>query len=373
MSGEKHMFMTIGLLPRIASAPDAPKWNDEVCVSRARVSRPLNEHAVARASVRVPAIIGTCHRSARSSARICPTVRSRTSTRPASAGCRSTTRRTCATHSRPFARVTRSRDGRDRTGRVRRAARAAARPRAGAGASGYVLFDPTYIRTSPASGSSRTSGRSSTCRTRPATTRSSCRSSRSSGRARSRRSSGSSRTPSTRARSTRCRCSPASPPTSGCAESIAADHDGYPGILGYRGPALSEVTGAEVTSLADEIERMIVRKSAAEIELIRESGRWCAHAHRLLQEYSRPGATEAEASLRAQQETTLAMLAALGSLGLLGSGDGVEGRLPRADRAAELVGARGRAQHRVPRRRRPRHGDRRARSAATRPSWSARS
>ena len=111
----------------------------------------------------------------------------------------------------------------------------------------------------------------------------------------------------------------------GLSKSIAVDSDGYPGILGYRGPALSEVTGAEVTSLADEIERMIMRKSEAEIALIRESGRWCAHAHRLLQEYSRPGATEAEASLRAAQETTLALHAELGdSIGLLGSGDGVK-------------------------------------------------
>ena len=56
----------------------------------------------------------------------------------------------------------------------------------------------------------------------------------------------------------------------------------------------------------------MARKSESEIALIRESGRWCAHAHRLLQEYSRAGATEAEASLRAGQETTLAMLQALG-------------------------------------------------------------
>jgi Xaa-Pro aminopeptidase len=111
----------------------------------------------------------------------------------------------------------------------------------------------------------------------------------------------------------------------GLSKSIAVDSDGYPGILGYRGPALSAVTGAEVMSLADEIERMIMRKSEAEITLIRESGRWCARAHRLLQEYSRPGATEAEASLRAAQETTLALHAELGdSIGLLGSGDGVK-------------------------------------------------
>ena len=64
------------------------------------------------------------------------------------------------------------------------------------------------------------------------------------------------------------------------------------------------------------------RKSAAEIALIRESGRWCAHAHRLLQEYTRPGATEAEASLRASHETTLAMLAELGDVGGLSSSSG---------------------------------------------------
>jgi Xaa-Pro aminopeptidase len=55
-----------------------------------------------------------------------------------------------------------------------------------------------------------------------------------------------------------------------------------------------------------------VRKSDSEIALIRESGRWCAHAHRLLQRFSRPGVTEAEASLRAGHEATIAMLTALG-------------------------------------------------------------
>ena len=98
----------------------------------------------------------------------------------------------------------------------------------------------------------------------------------------------------------------------GITGTIGADQDGYPGILGYQGPALSDVTGASVRSLADAIEAMIVRKSPSELALIRESGRWCAHAHRLLQDYSRPGATEAEASLRAGHEATLAMLEELG-------------------------------------------------------------
>src|SRR3954468_7035415 len=36
----------------------------------------------------------------------------------------------------------------------------------------------------------------------------------------------------------------------GLARTIAVDEDGYPGILGYRGPSLSEVTGAAITSVA---------------------------------------------------------------------------------------------------------------------------
>jgi Xaa-Pro dipeptidase len=61
------------------------------------------------------------------------------------------------------------------------------------------------------------------------------------------------------------------------------------------------------------------------VALIRESARWCGHAHRLLQQYTRPGATEAQASLQAGHEATLAMLDALGSSfgGQQASSDGV--------------------------------------------------
>ncbi len=109
----------------------------------------------------------------------------------------------------------------------------------------------------------------------------------------------------------------------GIRDAIGADEDGYPGILGYQGPPLSEVTGARVARLADAIEAMLRIKSANEVALIRESGRWCAHAHRLLQEYTRPGATEAQASLRASHEATLALLAELGEVGGLSSSAGV--------------------------------------------------
>jgi Xaa-Pro dipeptidase len=109
----------------------------------------------------------------------------------------------------------------------------------------------------------------------------------------------------------------------GIRDSIGADQDGYPGILGYAGPALSEVASSSVTPLARVIESMMVRKSPAEIALIRESARWCEHAHRLLQEYTRPGVTEAEASLRAGHEATIAMLQELGDNGQQASSDGV--------------------------------------------------
>ena len=110
----------------------------------------------------------------------------------------------------------------------------------------------------------------------------------------------------------------------GITGALGADSDGYPGILGYEGPTLGEVTKADVAPLVPLIESMMVCKSDAELALIRESARWCEHAHRLLQAYSLPGATEAEASLRAGYETSLAMIDALGPTysGQQGSADG---------------------------------------------------
>ena len=112
----------------------------------------------------------------------------------------------------------------------------------------------------------------------------------------------------------------------GIAGRIGADNDGYPWILGYRGPALSEMTGATVVRVNGLVEDMMMCKSAAEVALIRESVKWGHLAHRLLQRYTRVGATETEVSLRASQEATLAMLDTLGPLYRAQSiyGDGAE-------------------------------------------------
>ncbi|MGH2524246.1 MAG: M24 family metallopeptidase, partial [Anaerolineales bacterium] len=95
---------------------------------------------------------------------------------------------------------------------------------------------------------------------------------------------------------------------------LGADHDGYPWILGYRGPALSELTGASVVRVSGIVEDLMMLKSEAEIALIRESVKWGHLAHRLLQRYTRVGATETEVSQRASHEATLTMLDTLGPL-----------------------------------------------------------
>ncbi|PJF47282.1 MAG: aminopeptidase P family protein [Chloroflexi bacterium] len=100
----------------------------------------------------------------------------------------------------------------------------------------------------------------------------------------------------------------------GIARRIGADSDGYPWIFGYRGPALSETTGATVVRVTAFIEDLMMIKSPAEIALIKESAKWGNLAHRLLQRYTRAGVTETEVSLRASQEATLAMLETLGPL-----------------------------------------------------------
>jgi Xaa-Pro dipeptidase len=100
----------------------------------------------------------------------------------------------------------------------------------------------------------------------------------------------------------------------GLAGKLGADQDGYPWILGYRGPTLSELSGATVVRVVERLEAQMAVKSEAEVALIRESVRWGNLAHRLLQRYTRVGATETEVSQRASDEATFAMLDAIGEV-----------------------------------------------------------
>jgi Xaa-Pro aminopeptidase len=94
---------------------------------------------------------------------------------------------------------------------------------------------------------------------------------------------------------------------------IAADAKGYPGVMGYRGKGLDELMPEmKITLLSDLIGGLKVYKSEFEIELMKESARWSQLAHKLLQEYTRPGLSEIEVASRASAEATAVMLKTLG-------------------------------------------------------------
>ncbi len=92
-------------------------------------------------------------------------------------------------------------------------------------------------------------------------------------------------------------------------DSVVADADGAPGVMGYEGPALSEFLDVESQSWVD---RMRWEKSEAEIELIRESAKWANLGHRYLADFSEPGAHPSTVSQRASMEASRAMLDTLG-------------------------------------------------------------
>ncbi|MGW8145064.1 MAG: M24 family metallopeptidase [Anaerolineales bacterium] len=100
----------------------------------------------------------------------------------------------------------------------------------------------------------------------------------------------------------------------GISGQIGVDHDGYPWVLGYRGPDLSELMESETTKLTSFIEDQMMVKSEAELALIRESVKWGHLAHVLLQRYTKVGATETEVSQRASQEANQVMLDTIGPI-----------------------------------------------------------
>lgn len=95
---------------------------------------------------------------------------------------------------------------------------------------------------------------------------------------------------------------------------IGMDTDGYPWILGYRGPSLSEVTTSTVFHMASFVEDQMMIKSEAEIGLIKESVKWGHLAHTLLQRYTQVGATETEVSQLASAEANQIMMDTIGPL-----------------------------------------------------------
>lgn len=115
---------------------------------------------------------------------------------------------------------------------------------------------------------------------------------------------------------------------------LGTDAAGYGSSWGYKGPRLAEVLPlADIVVDSDLVEDMRKIKSGEEIALIKESSKWGNLAHRFLQDYSKPGATENEISARASLDATLAMINTLGplydptSLGWSGASAGFRGQI----------------------------------------------
>ncbi len=83
---------------------------------------------------------------------------------------------------------------------------------------------------------------------------------------------------------------------------VGVDHDGYPVVAGYCPYPLSSELPVELVS--PQVDRQMSLKSEAELALIRESVYWGDVAHRLLQEYTRPGQTETAVVGRACRDAT---------------------------------------------------------------------
>jgi len=87
-------------------------------------------------------------------------------------------------------------------------------------------------------------------------------------------------------------------------ESVAADMDGAPGVMGYEGPALSEFVDVRLQDWVDEFRW---RKSDAEIAVMREASKWSHLAHRYLVDKMEPGVRQGTISQEASMEAARAM------------------------------------------------------------------
>jgi Xaa-Pro aminopeptidase len=90
---------------------------------------------------------------------------------------------------------------------------------------------------------------------------------------------------------------------------IGADHDGVVPYWGYRGPRLSEMTGARTADIEPLVEALRRVKSPAELACLQLSCDWASRAHRRMQDAIRTGVTEMECYEPAAFETLREMIA----------------------------------------------------------------
>ena len=95
-------------------------------------------------------------------------------------------------------------------------------------------------------------------------------------------------------------------------DNFAIEAPGSSGYWGYLGPKLDEVLGHSVNVLPNIVTDMRIIKEPVEIQLIRESSKWAAKTHYLLQEYTDVGENEIDVSIKASLEGSKKMQKSLG-------------------------------------------------------------
>lgn len=94
---------------------------------------------------------------------------------------------------------------------------------------------------------------------------------------------------------------------------LGVDSDGYGGVYGYRGPALSAVLSeAELTNVRNVIDRFRTIKSEEEIEVIRACVPWGNRLMEVLRENIEPGTNEITASLQAFAQVSAELVDEMG-------------------------------------------------------------
>ena len=86
--------------------------------------------------------------------------------------------------------------------------------------------------------------------------------------------------------------------------SVAADMDGAPGVMGYRGPSLSDYVDVKLQEWVDQMRWV---KSDAELAVMREASRWSHLAHQYLADGMQPGARQGTVSQEASMKAARAM------------------------------------------------------------------
>ena len=94
---------------------------------------------------------------------------------------------------------------------------------------------------------------------------------------------------------------------------IGAEGSGAPGLWGYQGPSFREVLKLSVSIHPELITNMRILKDSDELACIRESARWGAVAHELLQKYTHEGENEIDVSFQASHDASKQMRTELGS------------------------------------------------------------